>query len=107
MKSEKSLVGEAGEHLVCADLILRGRKATIVPGFVYDILVDEGGRFERIQVKTARRLHDRWQFAIGGAGNRRYGDDVDSFAYVFLGDGDPKIRYWKKPPTTLFKEIPA
>lgn len=106
MKTEKTLIGEAGEHIACADLLLKGVTASIVNGHVYDILIDRHGHFERVQVKTSRNRIGQWSFASGGARNRSYGDDVDSYAYVFLTDSAPVVRYWKKPPTTVFKSIP-
>jgi len=47
--------GKAGEFLVCADLILQGYSvSTATEGLHYDILVDDGGKFYRVQVKTTR-----------------------------------------------------
>ncbi len=107
MKTENILVGEAGEHLACAELLIRGRKATMVYGYAYDILVDNGEGFERIQVKTSQNKSGRWLFAQGGARNRKYGSDVDSYAYVFLRqDACPVVRFWKTPPACSFSVIP-
>lgn len=48
-------VGTAGEHLVCADLLLSGYVAFLTdPGCAYDIAVDLGGRLIRLQVKSTR-----------------------------------------------------
>lgn len=45
-------IGKAGEHLVCADLIMQGYKAFLSDqGLPYDVLVDTG-RILRIQVKS-------------------------------------------------------
>lgn len=46
-------LGKAAEHLVCADLLLRGYSALLSgQGAPYDVLVDVGGRFVRVQVKS-------------------------------------------------------
>lgn len=89
--------GTAGEHLVCADLLLKGFRAfraeQVCP---YDVAVD-AGRLVRIQVKTTRapraipqRVNHRagylWNIARTGKGGRRtYGiDDFDLLALVAL-----------------------
>jgi hypothetical protein len=47
--------GIAGEHLVCADLILQGCEAFMAgDGRSYDVVLDLGGKLLRIQVKSAR-----------------------------------------------------
>lgn len=49
-------VGTAGEHMVMADLLLRGYRAILAEQHCpYDIVVDLGPRLVRIQVKSARR----------------------------------------------------
>lgn len=46
-------VGSAGEHLVCADLILQGYKAFLTNQMcAYDVAVDVGGQLIRVQVKS-------------------------------------------------------
>lgn len=46
-------IGKAAEHLVCADLMLAGYRAFLSDqGLPYDLLVDAGGRFIRVQVKA-------------------------------------------------------
>lgn len=53
--SERALeIGKAGEHLVCADLILQGYRAFLSDqGLPYDVIVDHGGKLYRIQVKSS------------------------------------------------------
>lgn len=47
--------GLVGEHLVCADLILKGYRAFRTEQTCpYDVAVDHGGRIVRVQVKAAR-----------------------------------------------------
>lgn len=49
-------IGKAGEHLVCADLILQGYRAFLSDqGLPYDVLVDHEGRLFRVQVKSSLR----------------------------------------------------
>jgi len=104
MKTSRTLLGEAAEHLVCADLMLKGKQAILVSGHCYDVLVDDG-KLTRIQVKSSRKSKGKYQFATGGAGNRPYGTTIDMYAFVFW-DEVPKIRYAKKPRSFTFKEIP-
>jgi hypothetical protein len=48
-------VGAAGEHLVCADLLLSGFRAfRSDQSCAYDVAVDLGGRLIRLQVKSTR-----------------------------------------------------
>ena len=102
MKTRRVLTGEAGEHLVCSELLLQGFQADIVHGFPYDLLLDDGRKIHRIQVKTARKNTRGYRFAYGGANNRRYGDDVDLFAFVFLDER--KIYYQRVPEKYSYKE---
>lgn len=47
--------GTAGEHLVCADLLLAGYRAFLADqNCPYDIAVEAGGRLVRVQVKATR-----------------------------------------------------
>ena len=46
-------IGKAGEHLVCADLLLKGYRAYLSDqGLPYDVIVDCGARLIRLQVKS-------------------------------------------------------
>lgn len=48
--------GAAGEHLVCADLLLHGYRAFLADqNCPYDVAVDAGGRLIRLQVKATRK----------------------------------------------------
>ncbi len=50
--------GAAGEHLVCADLLMQGHRAFLSDqNCAYDVAVDVGGRLVRIQVKATRKPH--------------------------------------------------
>ena len=90
--------GKAGEHLVCADLILGGYIAFLSEqGLSYDVVVDIAGRLVRIQVKATRQPRavpegkdytPTYVFNIrkmGKNGRRAYtAEDVDIFALVAL-----------------------
>lgn len=52
-KSNEMQIGKAGEYLVCADLILKGFIAfPSEQGLPYDVLLDNGKRLLKVQVKT-------------------------------------------------------
>jgi hypothetical protein len=90
--------GAAGEHLVCADLLMAGHRAFLADqNCPYDVAVDVGGKLVRIQVKatrSARSLPQRaahfpaymWNVRRAGKGGRRvYGtSDFDMLALVAL-----------------------
>lgn len=96
--SNELQIGKAGEYLVCADLIMKGFVAfPSEQGLPYDVLLDNGERLFRVQVKTCEKpriLPQRnkdtlaYQFNIKkhGKNNRTiYGEDeVDIFALVAL-----------------------
>lgn len=49
-------IGKAAEHLVCADLMLAGYRAFLSDqGLPYDVMVDLGHRFVRVQVKSTQK----------------------------------------------------
>ena len=91
-------IGTAGEHLVCADLILKGHKAFLsAAGLHYDILTDLNGSLIKIQVKTTRKpspislIKDRSKRYLinirrmGKNGRKEYTEkEVDVFAVVAL-----------------------
>lgn len=91
-------VGAAGEHLVCADLLLAGYRAFLADqNCPYDVAVDAGSRLIRVQVKSTRaaraipqRANHRagymWHVRRAGKGGARvYADDeFDVLALVAL-----------------------
>jgi hypothetical protein len=96
--SNELQIGKAGEYLVCADLIMKGFVAfPSEQGLPYDVLMDNGKRLLRIQVKatTAPRIIPQrakeshaYIFNIkrhGKNNSQRYDDrEVDMFALVCL-----------------------
>lgn len=108
MRTSKELqTGKAGEYLVCADLILKGFVAFLSEqGLPYDVLLDNGTKLLRIQVKTTSRTRRVQQRAVEskayvfnvkrhGKGHiQRYGEnEIDLFALVCLDT--MKIGYLK------------
>lgn len=91
-------IGKAAEHLVMADLILGGHSAYLTDQrAAYNIAIDAGDRFFRVQVKATRALRAVPQRAAhtpgylfnvkraGQKGLRRYGaKEFDILALVAL-----------------------
>ena len=51
--SSELQVGKAGEYLVCCDLVMKGFVAFLSEqGLPYDVLLDNGSKLLKIQVKT-------------------------------------------------------
>lgn len=96
--SNELQIGKAGEYLVCADLIIKGFVAfPSEQGLPYDVLLDNGKKLLRVQVKTCEKprvLQQRnmqtlvYQYCIKRNGKNkkvRYGtDEIDIFALVAL-----------------------
>ena len=90
--------GVAGEHLVCADLLLQGYNAFLTDqNCPYDIALEVNGRLIRMQVKTTRKERLVPQRAVrtpaylfhirrcGKGGRRSYNEtDFDVMALVAL-----------------------
>ena len=71
-KSNMLQIGKAGEYLVCADLILKGYIAFLSEqGLPYDVLLDNGNKLVKIQVKTTQSYKSIPQ------------RNIDSKAYIF------------------------
>jgi hypothetical protein len=74
MTQHATAIGTAGEHLVCADLILTGHTAYMTSqGLTYDIVLDFGGKLLRVAVKSTQKASVRpereyhrvcYQFAV-------------------------------------------
>lgn len=107
--------GAAGEHLVCADLLLAGYRAFLSDqNCPYDVAVDIGGQLIRIQVKTTRQPRAvpqrvghfpayMWHVRRAGKGGRRVyaANEFDMLALVALDQR--KIAYL--PPSRLLQTI--
>ena len=120
--SKQLQIGKAGEYLVCADLIMKGFIAfPSEQGLPYDVLLDNGDRLLKVQVKTTEKprliTQERinpvpvYSFSIKRAGNMgktRYElDEIDLFALVCLDT--MKIGYLtnKEMPTTINIRVDA
>ena len=114
-------LGKAAEHLVCADLILKGFRAYLTDqGIPYDVVVDLNGKLIRIQVKATagpRAIPQRKMFTpsylwhvrrAGKKGRRRYGSadfdllalvavDIQKIAYLKVDEG-VKTTVHLRPP---------
>lgn len=88
-------IGKAAEHIVAADLLLRGYRATIASaGLPYDLIVDDDGVVVKVQVKTTTKVlkrkgnyHDVYRFSLRrSVGGRRRLDsrNIDCLAVVAL-----------------------
>ena len=96
--SNELQIGKAGEYLTCADLIMKGFVAfPSEQGLPYDVLVDNGKRLLKVQVKTTtapriipQRAKDSYAYIFNikrhGKRNTQIYDDgeVDIFALVCL-----------------------
>lgn len=97
-KSNELQIGKAGEYLVCCDLIMKGYVAFISEqGLPYDVVLDDGNRMYRVQVKanltykkTPQRATERmvYIFNIKRKGKnylKKYSlEEIDIFALVGL-----------------------
>ena len=80
-------IGKAGEHLVCADLIMKGYKAFMVEHAChYDIILEHEGKLLKIQVKATR-----------GPKAKEEKEKTDSYLFhtMVMGKGSKK-RYTKE-----------
>lgn len=82
-------IGRTGELIAAAALEIIGYHAIPVTGKKYDLLVDCGDRFLRVQVKACASPRERGQYAFksahGSSAKKKYTeDDVDIFAFVAL-----------------------
>ena len=96
--SNELQIGKAGEYLVCADLIMKGFIAfPSEQGLPYDVIMDNGKRLLRIQVKSTTKPRiipqrakksQAYIFNVkrhGKNNSQRYNDsEVDVFALVCL-----------------------
>ena len=79
-----SKIGNVTTAKVLAALMENG-KTVLVPfgdGLRYDLLIDEGDRFVRVQCKTGKLKSGCVAFrnySVTGTGRRRYGVEVDAF----------------------------
>ena len=96
MNSNDLLIGIAGEHLACFDLISKGYTTFMTDqGMPYDLIIEVDGRLLKVQVKTTRthkaipqrkNHHPAYMYHVrrcGKGGRGKYSaKDVDLFALV-------------------------
>ena len=85
--SKQLQIGKAGEYLVCADLIMKGFIAfPSEQGLPYDVLLDNGDKLLRVQVKTTEKYRSIPQ------------RNVDTKAYIFniFLKLTKKVELWKQ-----------
>ena len=114
--SKQLQIGKAGEYLVCANLILKGFVAfPSEQGLPYDVLLDNGSKLLKVQVKTTEKprliSQERinpipvYSFSIkraGKDGKTRYGlNEIDLFALVCLDTMQIGYITNKEMPTTI------
>lgn len=97
-KSNELQIGKAGEYIVCADIIIKGLIAyPSEQGLPYDVVIDNGLRLLKCQVKTTekprlipQRAKENYAYTFnvkrhGKNAKKRYTlKDVDIFALVEL-----------------------
>lgn len=93
--SKQSLIGAAGEHLACMDLLMTGHNAHLASQTcAYDLAVSFQGQLLRVQVKTTekpRPVPQRvqrseaylWHTRRAGRGGKRY-YEADAFDFLAL-----------------------
>lgn len=116
MQSKELQTGKAGEYLVCADLILKGFIAfPSEQGLPYDVILDNGKKIIRVQVKTTEKPRivpqrnkksECYMFNIKRHGNRnnlrKYElSEIDLFALVCLDTKEVGYIKNEEMPTTI------
>lgn len=121
MTNNDLMIGVAGEHLACFDLIAKGFTAFMTEqGLPYDLVADIGGVLKRIQVKTTRTHsatpqrkghYPSYSFHVrrcGKGGKKMYeAADVDIFALVCIETKQVGYVKHEKMPSTLSVRVDA
>ena len=121
MNDNDLMIGVAGEHLVCFDLISKGFTAFMSEqGLPYDLIADINGKLTKIQVKTTRTHkatpqrkghYPSYTFNIrkcGKGGRSSYcNGDVDLFALVCVDTKQVGYVSGKGMPSTLSVRVDA
>jgi hypothetical protein len=115
MNNNDLMIGVAGEHLVCFDLIAKGFTAFMTEqGLPYDLIADINGKLTKIQVKATRthrvtpqrkKHYPSYTFNIrkcGKGGRSSYSaGDVDLFALVCVDTKQVGYVSSKGMPSTI------
>jgi len=94
LRMDMAAIGQAGTHIACADLIIKGCRISIATeGMPYDVIAERDGRLYKVQVKTtAKHPEDigkargvyRFGINCSRAGRAYHQGEVDWFAFVVL-----------------------
>jgi len=102
---EGTLIGNAGEYFVTAELLKRGVIAALAPrnAPAFDILATDRERTVKIRVKTKTAEYDIWQWSIKKDGNifRFLQDQGDFTVLVNLTKETKDMDYFIVPTTLL------
>jgi len=115
MNSNDLLIGIAGEHLACFDLISKGYTTFMTDqGMPYDLIIEVDGRLLKVQVKTTRthkstpqrkNHYPSYMYHVrkcGKGGRSQYSDkDVDLFALVCVETKQVGYIKHREMPMTL------
>src|SRR3990170_7141881 len=102
---EGSLIGNAGEFYVVAELLKRGVIAALVPRNTpaVDVLATRNDRTVRIRVKTKSDEYPEWQWVVKKDGTifRSLSDKSDFTVLVNLAMDHKDLRFYVVPTTTI------
>lgn len=129
-QSKELAIGKAGEHIVCADLLINGFDAFLSDqGMPYDLLLDDGVRFYKVQVKTcmkARNVNSQgrtkriaYNFSVRRKGKKGYSRlsnkdcdivalvalDISQIAYILIDHAPQTLNL--SPPGCNLGHMPA
>ena len=100
-----TLIGNAGEYYVMAELLKRGIIAALAPRNApgFDILATNPEKTVRIRVKTKSEEYDAWQWVSKKDGSifRFMQDDEDFTVLVDLAEDVKNVRYFIIPTKVL------
>jgi glutamate/tyrosine decarboxylase-like PLP-dependent enzyme len=102
---EGSLIGNAGEYYVVAELLKRGVVAALAPRNTpaFDVLATKGSQTVRIRVKTKSDEYSDWQWVVKKDGTifRALSDHSDFTVLVNLAMDNRGLRFYVVPTTTI------
>jgi hypothetical protein len=98
---EGTLIGNAGEYYVMAELLKRGIIAALAPRNApsFDILATRGNRTVRIRVKTKSQEYPIWQYSVKKDGSifRELSKDGDITVLVDLAMATKDLKFYIVP----------
>jgi len=104
---EGSLIGNAGEYYVMAEILKRGIIAALAPrnAPAFDILATKNGRTARIRVKTKTQGYREWQYSVKRDGLifRDLAEKNDCTILVNLTTNTQDLRFYVLPTFQINK----